>query len=252
MPVQLTGKYLVTYIILNMKYLQKLTSVVKNIVLVLLLTFSPFLLMAQDQQRLVLGLHIDPVISWFSSDDAMTQNNGARPGFNFGLTLNKYFTSNYSFSTGISLLNAGGRLISKSPMQQSLQLSPPVIVAPGESVTYKIQYLTVPVGLKLQSNQIGYMNFFSDIGLDPKVVINGKVDVPSLGITNERATDELNIFNLGYHITVGIEYSLGGNTALVSGLSFENNFLDITKDNSSQPEDKISHKLLSFKFGINF
>lgn len=208
--------------------------------------------MAQSQQRIVFGLHVDPVISWFSSNDVITQNSGARAGFNFGLTFNKYFTSNYAFSTGISLLNAGGRLISKSPLPATLQLSKPTIVAPGESVIYKIQYLTVPVGLKLQTNQIGYMTIFSDIGLDPKIVTGGKVDIPSLKITNEKAINELNMFNLAYHITIGIEYSLGGNTALVSGLSFENNFLDITKDNSTQPDDIISHKLLSFKFGINF
>jgi hypothetical protein len=235
-----------------MKYLQNLASVVKKIVLIFLLTASPFILMAQSGQRMVFGLHVDPVISWFSSDDALTQNSGARAGFNFGLTFNKYFTSNYAFSTGISLLNAGGRLISKSPLQQTLQLSKPTIVSPGESVVYKIQYLTVPVGLKLQTNQIGYMTFFSDIGLDPKIVTGGKVDIPSLKLTNEKAINELNVFNLSYHITLGIEYSMGGNTALVSGLSFENNFLDITKDNLSQPDDKISHKLLSFKFGINF
>ena len=64
--------------------------------------------------------------------------------------------------------------------------------------------------------------------------------------------NELNIFNLSYHITAGIEYSLGGTTALVFGLNFENNFLDITKDNGNQPNDKVSHKILSFRIGINF
>jgi hypothetical protein len=206
----------------------------------------------QAQQRIVLGLHVDPVISWFSSDVAVTQNSGARPGFNFGLTFNKYFTSNYSFSTGISLQNAGGRLVSNSTQPTILQLTEPRTVAPGKSVVYKIQYLSVPLGLKLQTNQIGYITFFSDIGIDPKIVVAGKVDIPSLNISNERAINELNVFNLSYHITAGIEYSMGGSTALVSALSFENIFLDVTKDNESQPTDKVSHKMLSFKMGINF
>ncbi len=235
-----------------MEYPKNLTSVIKKTSLVFLLISSPFILMAQSQQRISFGLHVDPIISWFSSDVPVTQNSGARAGFNFGLTFNKYFTSNYAFSTGISLLNAGGRLINSSTNPIILNLSTQAIVAPGESVVYKIQYLTVPVGLKLQTNQIGYMTFFSDIGLDPKVVTGGKVDIPSLKITNEKATNELNMFNLSYHVTIGIEYSMGGNTALVTGLSFENNFLDITKDNSTQPDDNISHKILSFKFGINF
>jgi hypothetical protein len=233
-----------------MKYHQELKSAIQKVIIVFVLSQTSFILMAQ--QRIVFGLHVDPVISWFSSDVATTQNSGARPGFSFGLTFNKYFAPNYSFSTGISLLNSGGRLISNLTEPTILQLSKPTSVAPGESVVYKIQYITVPVGLKLQTNQIGYLTFFSDIGLDPKVVVGGKVDIPSLNISNERAVNELNVFNLSYHITAGIEYSMGGNTAFVSGLSFENNFLDITKDNETQSQDKVSHKMLSFRFGINF
>jgi len=64
------------------------------------------------QQRIGFGIHADPVISWFSTDIKQVQNDGARAGFNFGLTYNKYFAPNYSFSTGISLMRAGGRLVS--------------------------------------------------------------------------------------------------------------------------------------------
>ena len=102
---------------------------------------------------------------------------------------------------------------------------------PGNPVVYKIKYLAFPVGLKLQTNQIGYLTFFSDLGLDPKIVISRKADIPSLSITGENASNEIRMFNLSYHITAGIEYSLGGTTAIVVGLNFDNNFLDITKDN---------------------
>ena len=176
------GIYLITNIKLKMKYLQNLKSVIKKVIFVFILTLTPFILKAQ--QRIVFGLHVDPVISWFSSDVAVTQNSGARPGFNFGLTFNKYFTSNYSFSTGISLLNSGGRLISNLSQPTILQLSKPTTVAPGKSVVYKIQYLSIPIGLKLQTNQIGYITFFSDVGLDPKIVVAGKVDIPYLNISN--------------------------------------------------------------------
>ena len=65
-------------------------------------------------------------------------------------------------------------------------------------------------------------------------------------------TEELNMFNLGYHLSAGAEYSLGGRTALVFGLSYENNFLDITKDNEGQPVDRVKHNILHFKLGVNF
>ena len=123
---------------------------------------------------------------------------------------------------------------------------------PNESIVYKIQYVTIPIGVKLQTNQIGYLTFFSDVGLDPKVVVGGKADIPSLKISGEKATNQLNLFNLSYHVAAGIEYSLGGTTALVLGLNFDNNFLDITKNHENQPIDKILHKILSFRLGVNF
>jgi hypothetical protein len=228
------------------KYIQK--------ALVIFLLFLLFALMPTGmisaQQTIGFGIHADPAICWFSSDIDAVKNDGSRPGFNFGLTYNKYFASNYSFSTGISLVRAGGRLVGQDTTE--LELKKLTTVLPGESVVYKIQYLSIPVGLKLQTNQIGYITFFADLGLDPKVVIGGKADVPSLDISGENAINELRVFNLSFHFTGGFEYSLGGTTAMVLGLNFDNNFFDITKDNGDQPDDKVSHKILSFRIGVNF
>jgi len=203
------------------------------------------------QNNIKFGIFADPVIGWFSSDTRETTSEGARAGFNFGLTFNKYFAENYSFSMGINILTAGGRLVSSDTITMEFT-NFTTKVAAGNPVLYKIQYLNFPVGLKFETNQIGYITFFSDIGLDPKIVIGGKVDIPSANIKGERAMDEIKRFNAGYHILGGIEYSLGGTTAIVLGLGFEHNFLDVTKENNSQPRDRISHNLLKFRAGINF
>ena len=224
-------------------------SRVQKITLSLVLIFSSII--SNAQQRISFGIHADPLISWFSTDINEVRTDGARAGFNFGLTFNKYFAPNYSFSTGISLMRAGGRLVSSDTTVVEFTKFKSIVL-PGNPVVYKIQYLVFPLGLKLQTNQIGYVTYFTDLGLDPKIVISGKADIPSLKITDENAINELKMFNLSYHVTAGIEYSLGGNTALVFGLSFENNFIDITKDNGNHPADKVSHKMLSFRFGVNF
>jgi Outer membrane protein beta-barrel domain len=224
----------------------------KSIKLLVLLVFVAIPLnIVKAQQKIVFGLHADPVISWFSSDNKKVENVGARPGFNFGLTYNRYFAPNYSFSSGISLLSAGGRLVSSDTTVMDFSNFKSTVL-PGKPVLYKIRYLAFPVGLKLQTNQIGYLTFFADLGLNPKIVVSRKADIPSLNITNENASNELRMFNLSYHITAGIEYSLGGTTAIVIGLDFDNNFLDITKDNGNQPSDKVSLKILSFRLGVNF
>lgn len=204
-----------------------------------------------DDGRISFGLHFDPVISWFGSDIRQTLSEGARPGFNFGLTFDNYFSDNYAFSTGINIISAGGRLASVDTtiMEYSNFSS---LVLPGEKIIYKIQYLSIPVGLKFQTNEIGYLTYFANVGVDPKFTIGGKTDIPSLDITGEKSTGELKWFNMSWHITAGIEYSLGGTTALVAGLNFENNFLDITKETGKQRKDKVTHKLIGVRLGINF
>lgn len=217
------------------------------------LTFLILLISASSyaQKTMSFGIHADPVISWFSTEIPEVKNDGARPGFNFGLTFCRYFAPNYAFTAGISLLNAGGSLVSSDTIvinHSNINST----VLPGKQILYKIQYLTFPVGLKLQSNQIGYVRFFTDVGFAPKIVVNRKLDIPSLGISAQDASNEVNMFNLSYHITAGIEYSLGGNTALVFGLDFDNNFMNITKNHGNQGTYKVSQKILSFRLGVNF
>ena len=165
---------------------QKYISRVPKIALSLVLFFSS--IFSNAQQRIGFGIHADPVISWFSTDIKQVQNDGARAGFNFGLTYNKYFAPNYSFSTGISLMRAGGRLVSSDTTVLEFSKSK-YTVLPGNPVVYKIQYLVFPIGLKLQTNQIGYLTYFTDLGLDPKIVISRKADIPSLGLTDENASN---------------------------------------------------------------
>ena len=216
--------------------------------------YIPWLRTGGAQPFISFGIHFDPLISWFSTDSYDVRNNGAIPGFNFGISYNKYFSPNYSFSSGISIINAGGRLISKETTYFELKNDNREIVTiqPGEPITYKISYLSIPLGLKLQTNQIGYGIFFTDFGFDPKIVIRGKADIPSLNIKEGNALPELRTFNLSYHIMAGMEYPLGGNNNIVVGIGFDNNLFDITRDNGDQPLDMVSHKLLLFRTGITF
>jgi hypothetical protein len=222
-----------------------------NLFTIILFLFTSKSLLAQEK-NIKFGVFADPVIAWFSSDTKKeTLNDGARAGLNFGFTFNRYFDKNYSFSTGLSLLNAGGRLKGTDTVEMVFN-NFKTKVAPGESMVYRIQYLNIPIGLKFESNQIGYVRIFTDLGLDVKVVLGGKVDIPSKEIEKEAAADELNTFNIGYHLMAGIGYSLGGNTEMVFGLGYENNFLDVTSDINDQATDRVKHNMIRFRIGINF
>ncbi len=228
-----------------MKISENSKSLLTAILLILLLPSE-----VTAQGKVSIGIHFDPLIGWFGTDITGVNNDGARPGINAGLSLKIPFSGNYSFSTGVNLINAAGRLVCDT--ETVLELINNETVAAEEPVVYKIQYVAVPLGLKLQTNQIGYLTFFTDVGLDPKVMIGGKADIPSLSLKGEKANNELKLFNLSYHFMAGIEYGLGGNTAAIAGIGFENNFLDVTKDNGTQPVDKVTHRLVSVRLGVNF
>jgi len=206
------------------------------------------------QKQIGFGIHADPVISWFSSDNSSVKNDGTRPGLNFGLTVRKYFAANYAFTGGISLINAGGRISYGDTIRMVFTNSrySHVTVAPGKSVVYHLRYLAFQAGLRLQTNEIGRIRFFTDIGLDPKVAIWARADIPSLGIKGGKPVNDINLLNLSYYVSGGIEYTLEGDTALVFGLNFDNNFLDSTNNDSNRPDDILSHKILSFRIGLNF
>jgi hypothetical protein len=200
------------------------------------------------------NIHFDPLISWFSTYNYDTHNDGVVPGFNFGISYNRYFSPNYSFSSGIDIINAGGRLVNRETTRFELKnySSTILMVQPGEAITYKITYLSIPLGLKLRTNQIGYGKLFTDVGLDPKIVIGGRADIPSLNIKGGNAWPELNIFNLSFHIMAGMEYPLTGTNSFIFGLGFEKNLFDITRDNGNLPSDVVIQKLLSFRIGMTF
>ncbi len=206
--------------------------------------YNPYINNVGGQPFLSLGIHFDPLISWFSTDSYYTRNTGAVPGFNFGISYNRYFSPNYSFSSGINIINGGGRLINSETTHFELKNYDHgiIIVQPGEEIMYRITYLSIPLGLKLQTSQIGYGRFFTDLGFDPKIVISGRADIPSLYIKGGNAMPELNIFNLSYHIMAGMEYPLAGNNSLIIGIGFDNNLFDITRDNGDQPSDIVSQK----------
>lgn len=54
-----------------------------------------------------LDIHFDPVISWFSTNRYLMRNEGAMPGSSIGISRSKNYSPNYSFTSGVSITDAG-------------------------------------------------------------------------------------------------------------------------------------------------
>ncbi len=216
--------------------------------LLLLLLLSGKIANAQDSR---FGLYFSPIITWFSTNINEVSNKGARTGVNLNVSVYKRLSERFSAVAGISFINSSGRLVSSKPAIFKFP-NYNSIVAAGNPIVYRLQYISIPVGLKFKTNEIGLFSYFAETGFDPKVVIRGRVDIPSIEIKNAKAMTEIKRFNLGWHLNAGIDYSLNGNSSLILGLGYERDFFDATKDVGDQEKDRASQNFLKFIFGLNF
>lgn len=177
-------------------------------------------------QKLSFSVVFDPQLAWLNPDSRILEGDGSRLGFNAGLVMDNFFAENYAFSTGFSILQTGGRL----RLSDSVYFQDPSwldTLPEGTGMEYKLQYITVPFSLKLKSNQIGYSTFFAHLGLNTHLNIRAQFTAEKAGLLDEDIKEEVRLFFMSYFIGGGIEYSLGGNTALITGLYYTSGFLDI-------------------------
>jgi hypothetical protein len=111
--------------------------------------------------------------------------------------------------------------------------------------SYKLTYIQLPVGLKFLSNEIGYTTFYAHLGFLPEFCVDAKLELDR----DENIYDDMNLFNLSYYFGGGIEYSLGGSTAINIGLIYKNGFVDIT---DTKPNDKVTMSNIAFRAGLIF
>ena len=212
--------------------------------LFILLMFLPLIIHAQG---LRFSLIAEPQFSWMVPDKKEITSRGAIMGLNAGLGMDIYFAENYAFSTGVSINNIGGKLDYADSM--TFNGSTAEIIVPGENtITYMLRYINIPLGLKFKTNEIGYTTFFANVGLTPMINIRDRATDISEILYKEDISEDIMLFNMNYFITMGIQYSLGGSTALIGGLGYSSGFMDVT----TRALDKITVNTFSLRLGILF
>jgi len=225
---------------------------VRTLVLVMLITLTA----PGISQEIKFVAHVDPLITWMSSNGSDYSSMGSKAGFDLGINVLYYFKENYAASSGISFLSAGGRQIAIEPHTVVFN-SFSADVDPGDEMIYNLRYLNIPMGAHLQTNQIGSLVYFTDLGLDIRVLLKSTIDLPvsSEGpISGENAKTEVNGMNAGWHLHIGLEYEMSTETSLVFGLGFNRDFFDVTKDleDADQPQDKSRINIFRFRLGVKF
>ncbi len=198
-------------------------------------------------QKLSFSVVFDPQLTWMNTHTRSVEAGGAGFGFNAGLVMDNYFAENYAFSTGISIWKTGGILtvVDTAGFQDPSWLD---TLGPTTAVTYNLQYITIPFSLKLKSNQIGYNTFFAHLGIKNHINVRAVADAGDINVYDEDIRDEIRFFMMSYFIGGGLEYSLGGNTALIAGLYYTSGFWDVTMTK----DYRVNISSIALRLGVKF
>lgn len=224
--------------ILIKKSVLPLKSIIYSALGVLAICIIPSVSQAQTKpsatvKKFQLGFTTSPTFGWMSTSGSETlKSDGLRTGFTYGVLADFAFTDNYYFSSGlvVTTVNANVKRFSGSDQTKSVN---------------KIQYLAVPLTLKLKSNEIENRKFYGQFGLDANVKLSAKETIQ--GNNMEDISKKVNLFRLGLIIGGGAEWKVAQNMSLLTGLSYNNGFTDVF-DGS----EKAKNSFVSINLGMFF
>ena len=202
-------------------------------------------------QRYQLGIYFNPNITWLQTDVDDIVPGDVRFGYEFGFSLDRYFTENYAFASGVSILHTGGTLKHINGIEKFRLRDENVEIAKNKDVRYNIQYARVPIALKLKTHLIGRMVYSANLGFDVMFRTTANADFEDV---NNKQYDRVNInkeiklLNLGWHIGGGVAYHLGGDASIFGGVALMNTFTDMT----TPSRDMITSKNLVLRIGVMF
>ncbi len=217
-------------------------TVAKILCVFVVMFWSTFSVVGQDR-ALRIGFQTSPVISWVSNDDNLIVKNGGSFGLKLGTTADIYFKDNYSFTTGINLAfheggefqyEIGGNYLPKSDLSDPLLQAGDKPLPDGTRIRYSLQYVEIPLGLKIRSKEIGYVRYFVEAPVFNFAFLTrgrGTIQTDNMEYPQENIYKDLSVVNIFWGFGAGIEYSISENNALIGGIYYQNGLLDFTRDN---------------------
>lgn len=214
-------------------------------------SFSLFAISAQaqdynrssyDYKPVSLGISVSPNISWLRYGDFDVKTNSAKIGFNYGLIADFAFSENYYFSSGLFIDNLRAQ-------SQTYQEEPSTT---GGFVTnnYKLQYATIPLGVKLKSTQRYYRSYYGQFGFTLGVKLSAKQEIMNGDRVVIQEYDNMkgkaDLLRLGLQIGGGVEWLLDHNLRFMTGLTFNNGFTNVIKHGGA------NNSFVALNFGLLF
>jgi hypothetical protein len=208
---------------------------------------ATFMALNAQSTNLRFNVEVDPQFAWFSSDDEGVDPDGAIFHLHAGLNMDYFFADNYAFVLGVGINNLGGNLLYADSTEFSSK-GEILLLEPDQSAKLNLQFIDIPIGLKLKTEELGYATIFLQLGFNPMFNLNAKASSEDASFDKEDIRESIILFNLGYHAGLGVEYTLGGSTALIGGLRWSSGLTDVTDNDRAN----IKTNAISIHLGILF
>ncbi|MFC5270566.1 porin family protein [Adhaeribacter terreus] len=205
----------------------------KKLTLMAAFVFAAFFSHAQDVESdtgLEIGLKVSPAIATnrFQAPFRFNfENENAKLRGSFGLVLDYFFGKNYAFNTGLEYSVKGGKI--KYTSSQATDTT----AAVKTTDELNIQYLAVPLGIKLYTNEVATdTRVYFNLGTSLNFRISSKINGDNFyGQNNDeiKANKRYNFFEADAIIGAGAEWQLGTNTKFFGGLSYHRGLIDIDR-----------------------
>lgn len=213
--------------------------------LVFIKTFTIVYSQETDEFRFLrLGISGISGFGWIKSDVPTYESRGLRLTYGYGLDLEMRLFENVGVFTGISTYYGGGAIENTDTLGNK------------HKVLYRLQYLEIPLALKMKTKEINYITYFADFGGGFDLRLRALADSTSKDVngntlptrTDINVKSEIFFYRIAFLIGGGIEYSLWGNTRFVAAIYFNNGLTDIFK--SSEIKGRNNH--FNLKIGVIF
>ncbi len=218
----------------------------KKIAYIVIILVFGFQMHSEAQTAIRFGFQISPNLTWLSSNDNTINGEGTNIGLRLGVTGEYYFTDRYAITGGLGFAvgqggslshDIGGNFFSESDLTSQFLNQGEKPLPDGVELGYKIQYIEIPFGLKMRTDEIGYFRYFAEIPVfnlsfraqSRGSILGGDIDEEDLDINRD-----VTLINLSWGLGGGVEYSITSNAVLVAGIYYQSSFIDITDDSANQ------------------
>ena len=198
-----------------------------------------------DVNKIRFGAMVAPTITWMypttsTSDDGKykVSSDGSKVGYMWGLMAEYYFANNYAIVSGFEINSQGGKINTYSTAD--IGPSNPTNTVISTHFDYRLQYIEIPVALKLISDELpkNGARIYGQVGLTlginiSRIATYNVVYFDENGVSqtasgnNQKLTGSLAVppAMLQLNVGLGVEYPIASKLMFYTGLFFNNGFL---------------------------